>query len=213
MCESAIYTPEEQTNTTFKSQFFDSVAASWDQMCDYDERKIDFLLQKLDMRPGDSVLDVGTGTGVLIPYFRNINPQGRIVAIDNSPGMIRVALQKFGHDDRTEFQILDIERDSLQERFNHIVLYSVFPHIERKIPTIFRLITQNLEPGGRLLIAHSDSRAKLNEMHRRKNRSVCNDMLAEVQQQADEFSRSGLHVDEAFENEELYYLLLSRTAL
>ena len=203
------YSSEEQADTNLKTRFFDSVAESWDRMCHYDERKIRFLLQKLEMQPGDSVLDVGTGTGVLIPYFRELNPQGRVVAVDNSAGMIRVARQKFGEDSRTRFLILDIEKEPVPERFKHIVLYSVFPHLEHKIQTISRLVNENLVPGGRLLIAHSDSRSRLNEMHRRKNQSVCQDMLADVRRQAGDFSGNGLNVEEAFENEELYYLLLS----
>lgn len=74
-----------------KTDFFNSVAFTWDEMCHYDDKKIRFLLQLLEICPNDSILDVGTGTGVLIPYFREVNPLGKIIAIDNSPKMIEVA--------------------------------------------------------------------------------------------------------------------------
>lgn len=60
------------------------------------------------------------------------------------------------------------------------------------------------------MIAHSDSRNRLNNNAKRKNKSVCNDILIDVQKQANLFSQAGLHVKDAFENEELYYLLLTQ---
>ncbi|BCI62302.1 class I SAM-dependent methyltransferase [Coprobacter secundus] len=193
-----------------KADFFNSVAFTWDKMCRYDDKKIRFLLQLLDICPNDSILDVGTGTGVLIPYFREVNPLGKIIAIDNSPKMIEVAQKKFSREKYTQFLISDVELDCIHETFNHIVLYSVFPHIENKIDTILKLINKNLKKEGKLLIAHSDSRNRLNDMHKRKNKSVCNDILIDVQKQANLFSQAGLHVKDAFENEELYYLLLTQ---
>lgn len=193
-----------------KADFFNSVAFTWDEICHYDDKKIRFLLQLLEICPNDSILDVGTGTGVLIPYFREVNPLGKIIAIDNSPKMIEVARKKFGQEKCSQFRISDVELDCIHETFNHIVLYSVFPHIENKIDTISKLINRNLKKGGKLLIAHSDSRNWLNNMHKRKNKSVCNDVLIDVQTQAKLFFQAGLHVKDAFENEELYYLLLTQ---
>ena len=38
-----------------KADFFNSVAFTWDKMCRYDDKKIRFLLQLLDICPNDSI--------------------------------------------------------------------------------------------------------------------------------------------------------------
>ncbi|MFR0835677.1 MAG: hypothetical protein ACLSG8_05545 [Barnesiella sp.] len=42
--------------------FFDEMASRWDNICYHDPVKLRFMLSRLCMHPGDSVLDVGTGT-------------------------------------------------------------------------------------------------------------------------------------------------------
>lgn len=91
--------------------FFDQVCERWDAMCRHDEKKLRYLLSRISMQSGDSVLDVGTGTGVLIPYIRELNRQGNIRAVDLSSGMIAVASRKYGNDDHLHFQIADVESD------------------------------------------------------------------------------------------------------
>ena len=110
------------------------------------------------------MLDVGTGTGVLLPYIRERNPQGVIDAVDLSPGMLAVAKQKYGTDPFLHFIPADVTRESLSRRYHAILLYSVFPHLARRDETVARLVSRNLMPGGFLLIAHTEGRKWLNEI-------------------------------------------------
>ncbi|MCP9612114.1 class I SAM-dependent methyltransferase [Coprobacter tertius] len=193
-----------------KRYFFDSVCHQWDQMCEHDAGKIRSLLGYLDMSPGDKILDVGTGTGVLIPFIREINARGKILGIDNSSGMISVAREKFKADKFTNFCIADIERDVIEGIFDHIILYSVFPHLQRKSETMRRLVRKNLKEGGRLLIAHSQSRNELNKMHKNIDERVASDVLIEVNEQCRIFRAFGLSVYEAVENDDFYMIMLEK---
>ena len=49
--------------------FFNLVAQKWDTMCQHDVSKIDKIVELVDLEQEDSVLDVGTGTGVMIPHL------------------------------------------------------------------------------------------------------------------------------------------------
>lgn len=49
--------------------FFNSIAKDWDNIIKVDETKINYLLSQIDIKEDDYILDVGTGTGVLIPFW------------------------------------------------------------------------------------------------------------------------------------------------
>ncbi|MFB6353106.1 MAG: class I SAM-dependent methyltransferase [Halobacteriales archaeon] len=49
----------------------------------------------LDLAPGDTVVDLGTGTGANLPFLRRaVGPTGRVVGIDASPGMLARARRR-----------------------------------------------------------------------------------------------------------------------
>ena len=52
-------------------------------------------VEVLDLRPGDTAVDLACGTGVNLPYLvEAVGPTGRIVAVDLSPGMLAQARQR-----------------------------------------------------------------------------------------------------------------------
>ena len=64
-----------------KSQidFFNSVASTWDETCKHDIDKVERILDLTGIKPGNHILDVGTGTGVLIPsLYKRVGESGRI---------------------------------------------------------------------------------------------------------------------------------------
>ena len=60
------------------------------------------------VRPGDRLLDVATGTGkVAADLWKRAQPGGGVLAVDISPGMIRVAQRRFGDRSGLEFVVGD----------------------------------------------------------------------------------------------------------
>ena len=190
--------------------FFNSIAKDWDSISKVDEVKINYLLSQIDIKEGDSILDVGTGTGVLIQFLTKLNPKGKIEAVDMSFNMLEIAKEKFKNINNVEFKLLNIETEDLDEKVNKIVLYSMFPHLEDKTNTIKKLVQQNLLDCGKLIIAHSDSREYLNNMHRSKHDLVSESRLIDVNEQKKIFEDIGLKVEKAFEDDNTYYLVLTK---
>ena len=189
-------------------EFFDSIAEKWDSTINVDKEKINTLLSQISITNGESILDVGTGTGVLIPFYNELNKDGKVTGVDISEGMLSVAKRKFGQLNNTKFKLLDAENEFIEEKFDKIVLYSMFPHLNNKVETIKKLVHNNLNKNGKLLIAHSDSREFLNNLHSNADERVSEDILIDVNRQKEAFENANLKVTKAYEDDEIYYLVI-----
>ena len=87
-------------------EFFNSLAYKWDEMCHHDDKKIRKILQLSDIEKGSKILDIGTGTGILISYLLEKSPS-KLVAVDISENMIEVARKKYKKEN-VEFVVSDI---------------------------------------------------------------------------------------------------------
>lgn len=189
-------------------EFFNKIAKEWDSIIEVNEEKINLLLSKLDIKSNERILDVGTGTGVIIPFIKALNKGGYIKGVDISTGMLNIAKEKYKNLENIEFEIKDVEEEEIYEKYDKIILYSMFPHLENKTKTVKTLINKNLNKNGKLIIAHSNSREFLNNMHKEKDKSVSKARLIPVNNQRKIFEKNGLKVLEAFENNQIYYLVL-----
>ena len=54
------------------------------------------LLGQLPLAAAKDVIDVGTGTGALLPSIQKAAPRATIVGVDNSEGMLRLARRRHG---------------------------------------------------------------------------------------------------------------------
>ena len=113
-----------------------------DNIIEVNEEKINTLLSKLDVKENERVLDVGTG--VLIPFIKKLNKNGYIKGIDLSNGMLEVARKKYKHISNLDFEIIDVENEVIKEKYNKIILYFMFLHLENKTKIIKTLVKNNL---------------------------------------------------------------------
>ena len=72
-------------------------SAEWyDQNCDHQFQKGQILIEMLNVKEGDSILDLGCGTGrQAIQVSGIIGPSGRLIGIDPSSERIEIARKKF----------------------------------------------------------------------------------------------------------------------
>ncbi|SCH49612.1 class I SAM-dependent methyltransferase [Romboutsia sp. 1001713B170207_170306_H8] len=191
--------------------FFDSVAKNWDNMIEVNESKINYILSKLKLKEDDTILDVSTGTGVLIPFLIKLSPNGLIRGVDISKGMLDIACEKFKKIPNVHFDLVDVEDENIESKYDKIILYSMYPHLEDKTNTISKLVKNNLRNNGILMIAHSNSRKFLNNLHKNADERVNESLLMEVSKQKEVFINASLNVIEAFEDDEMYYIVIQNS--
>lgn len=157
--------------------FFNQRAANWDEMTsERDMTKLEQMSQRLGIKPGSTVLDVGTGTGIFTPFLLSkIGHNGQIVALDFAQEMLKIARTK-GFDGNIDYLCADITNIPLDDEvFDTIVCHACFPHFQDK-PKALAEMHRVAKGGGRLFICHTSSRAQINGMHRQIP-AVANDII------------------------------------
>ena len=108
----------------------------------------DFLLKHLPLYC-ETVLDIGCGTGA---FSRLLSERAeRVIALDLSPNMIKIAKQRSRQHANIDFQVADILKWEFPvERFDAIVSIATFHHLplENLLPSL----NATLKPGGKLVI-------------------------------------------------------------
>ena len=155
--------------------FFDRLAPGWDAELIRSDEIIRAILDNAGVSEGKDVLDVATGTGVLIPDYlaRGV---ASVTAIDISREMVRLAKEKFPQEQVT---ILcgDAEETDFGRLFDCIVVYNAFPHFPDPERLIARLASL-LKPGGTLTVAHGMSREKIDAHHHGAASRVSNGLMS-----------------------------------
>ncbi len=113
----------------------------------------DRLVERARPRPGEKVLDVGTGTGaVAVAAAQRVRPGGRVQAIDLAPAMLAEAaaqVRRMGLDN-VDFHQMDGERPEFRSRYFDLVLggFSLF-FFDDPAAGLRRWL-RVLKPGGRV---------------------------------------------------------------
>jgi ubiquinone/menaquinone biosynthesis C-methylase UbiE len=171
--------------------FFNSRAATWDeQVAEKDVSRLKAMAARLDIKAGATVLDVGTGTGIFVPYLlEKIGREGKLVCLDFAEEMLKIARAK-GFKGNVSYLCADIENSHLGDKsFDAVVCYSVFPHFRDK-PKVLREINRLLKKEGQLFICHTSSRQAINEIHRSLP-EVCDHLFPENEETHRMLSEAG----------------------
>ena len=114
-------------------------------------------VDRLSLKHGDCVLDVGCGTGRNFPFLREaIGPTGRIYGVDLSAGMLRNARKLRDRHDWTNIHLTEGDAaDYVAPEPLDGVLFSLSYNTMPHHLTVLRRIWKQLRPGGRLVIMDS----------------------------------------------------------
>ncbi|GEM_PF-912782 len=156
--------------TQSEVEFFDKISKTWDA----DEvrstpDRVSGILGKLPIAEGADILDLGTGTGILVPYLsRMVGPRGHVTAVDLSEGMLSEARKKYGTLGNVEFLKIDFEEEQIPGRYDVVMLYSVYPHLHYPSDTLAWLFRMNVKPGGVIVIAFPSDEKFINAIHHQR---------------------------------------------
>jgi len=193
-----------------KQEFFNERAERWDEISVHNLEKVQYITEKLEIQSNDKILDIGTGTGIMIPFYEKYLVDGSVVAVDYSEKMIEVARSKYPEKEhpRVSFRVCDVYNLEYDADFDLVVCYSCFPHFADQ-PLALKILTKALKKGGRLAVAHSDSAKKINGVHMNGGVEVGNDFLPSMDRLKQMMNESGLTV--TFErDDESYFVCIAK---
>jgi trans-aconitate 2-methyltransferase len=127
-------------------------ASTYDRIADPMARWGMAILDRLELRGDERVLDAGCGTGRVTEQLAERLPNGYVIALDASPAMIAEArrrLARFG--DRVGYLVADLGRPIPLEAPIDAVLSTATFHWVPDHDALFRNLAAVLRPGGRLV--------------------------------------------------------------
>jgi len=194
-------------------EYFDDLAPTWDKELTPERLKcLGRIVDELGIQPGDHVLDIGSGTGVLVPLLvAGLASEGKIVAVDFSVEMLVQAQAKdfppivgFARADVIAIPLAD---DSI----DLAICNSALPHFSDKGKAL-KEIARVLRPNGRLVICHTMSRQALNQLHQSIGGAVANDLLPDESQIRRLIEQARLKITHFEDRPERYLVIAERSA-
>ena len=166
--------------TNLIRDYFESRAPGWDSMM---PAHLDETLRQLvavfaaELNAAQAILEIGTGTGALIPCLLERAPAARLISLDLAHAMLRQAHQRCPSALLVQGDVHTLPFSSAAAHsFDLVVCHNSFPHFADK-PRALAEIRRILRPGGQILILHNNSRECINAIHSRAGAPIAHDHL------------------------------------
>jgi ubiquinone/menaquinone biosynthesis C-methylase UbiE len=177
-----------------RKDFFNRHASTWDKELQYEGKTEQLLgvLKWFELSEGDSVLDVGTGTGILLPIIKEaIGLKGMLIAMDFSLQMLEQARLRQHVDEKILINASVAAIPFRSNQFDRLTCFAAFPHFPDK-PRALSEMVRVLRNGGKLFIAHLHSVEEINQLHQQVGGPVADDLLPQPERIRSLMADSGL---------------------
>ncbi|ADK15329.1 class I SAM-dependent methyltransferase [Clostridium ljungdahlii] len=189
-------------------EFFNEVAEKWDTMCCHPREKVDHVIESIGLTEGEKVLDIGSGTGIVIPYLeKKVGKSGSITALDIAGNMIQVSKRKNKYLN-LNFQVADFLEYESSKSYDCIVAYSCYPHFKNK-EKFFEKSYSLLKSGGKLVIAHIESKDVINLRHSKIEDKLDSNTLVDIEKLA-EFAQKRGFVSSYTQDDSEFYIYVGK---
>jgi ubiquinone/menaquinone biosynthesis C-methylase UbiE len=194
-------------------EYFDQLAPTWDNELSLERLNcLGNIVKELGIEPRYHVLDIGSGTGVLLPFIiTELGNEGKIVALDFSAEMLCQAKAK-NFQPVVGFAQADVLAIPLADNSVDLAMCnSAFPHFSNKVKAL-KEIARVLRDNGRLVICHTMSRKKINQLHQSIGGAVANDLLPDEFQLKRLIKQAGLNLTHFEDRPERYLVIAEKSA-
>ena len=194
-------------------EYFDQLAPTWDKELTQERQEcLSNIVKELGIKPGYCVLDIGSGTGVLLPFLMAyLGDEGKIIALDFSADMLGQAKAKT-FQSTVDFAQADVIAIPLADNSADLAMCnSAFPHFNDKVRSL-KEIVRVLRNNGRLVICHTMGREMINQLHQSIGGAVANDLLPDEFQLKRLIRQAGLKVTHFEDVPERYLVIAEKRA-
>lgn len=189
--------------------FFDEAAPRWATRS-FDQALMERLIDCCKLGPGARVVDLGGGTGHLLPTLRQrVGPSGCLCLIDLSLGMLRQAASLVA---TTRAWRCCGQGEHLPLRtgqWDAVIGMGLYPHLDDPLAVLAE-IWRVLVPGGRVAFLHLIGRAQLNALHQQLGGIVATHLLPAGEEVAQTLATAGFAVERVVDREDSFLVLGSR---
>ena len=120
------------------------------------------LIEKLELKGNEAVLDIGCGDGKLTEMIAQRIPDGYVLGIDSSPDMISFAKETYAKNHNLKFMLLDAKKMLFDDTFD-IIFSNAALHWVNDHKALLAGVNRGLKPGGRILF-QMGGRGNVNEV-------------------------------------------------
>jgi len=192
--------------------FFDKIAPSWEELYNPHilKRIHSIFNQYLDFLKMP-VLDLGSGTGILIPEIRSRFPDKDffVLEVDISKTMLKEAIRLHPANGVQYAQADGQYLPFKDKQFNSIMCFQVFPHFHDKL-RVMNELQRILKAEGYLVVLHLMGHKELNAMHQKAGHAVKNDRIIPADELAQQLSKF-FNIEYISEQNDLYLVIAKKT--
>lgn len=122
-------------------------------------KNMDKIVSALDIKPGETVADVGAGTGFFLkPIFNEITSAGKLIAVDISPKFVSFLKARGTRENISNLEVIKGSTTSTNIADNSVDLVFIcdtYHHFENR-EEMLKDLSRALKKGGRLVIVDFD---------------------------------------------------------